>query len=791
VTHVIAAHFDVFDGADYGPRLRFEYERRAVSLGHAFPWGMHGPSSTQCAAMPGLRLCVAVFGAPRDAGSLAMAVTFDDDGLADLAGASAAMLQSLSARWRARLQAGHLGGRDPAQCQELVARLDLAADVLARGAKGATPAARPASVRPAEASQTPTEERFRLLVDSVQDYAIFMLDAGGHVASWNVGAERLKGYRADEILGRHFSAFYSADDIARGHPDMELRVAMRDGRFAEEGWRIRKDGSRFWASVVITAMRDAAGGVTGFAKVTRDLTERRRAEDAVRLREEQLATTLQSIGDAVIATNESGHVTMMNPVAEALTGWTRANALGRPLEEVFEIVNEDTRARAQNPVARVLREGVVLGLANHTALIARDGTARPIADSAAPIRAATGEITGVVLVFRDQTADRAAERVLRENEQRLATTLHSIGDAVIATDATGRVALMNPVAEALTGWSQGEALGRRLADVFDIVNEETRAPAKSPVDRVLREGTVVGLANHTALIARGGTARPIADSAAPIRALDGSVSGVVLVFRDQSQERAAETERLRLAHAQEAVRMRDEFLSIAAHELRTPITALQLQLDSLAQTARAAGTSADSPLARKAEKAQQQSVRLTTLVDTLLDLSRITAGRFEIAREELDLASLVAGAVENLRAEAANMGCTIRLEAPVPVRGFWDAMRLEQITTNLLSNALKFGRGHPIDVRVGVAGNRARLTVDDGGIGIPPHDLDRIFGRFERGASPNHYGGLGLGLYLTRAYVEAHGGTIRADNKPGQGATFEVDLPLSPPSTVPTGGPAP
>ncbi|HVY45664.1 MAG TPA: PAS domain S-box protein, partial [Minicystis sp.] len=285
------------------------------------------------------------------------------------------------------------------------------------------------------------DDRFRLLVESVRDYAIFLLDPTGHVASWNVGAERIKGYRAEEILGSHFSRFYPEEDVRAGKCDMELAVAAREGRFEDEGYRIRKDGSRFWANVVITALRGPGGRLVGFAKVTRDLTERRRAEeervrlaqaeeanrvkDAFLEREREarrqaeearawLATTLQSIGDAVIATDDQGRVTLMNAVAEHLTGYATADALGLPLNAIFTIVNEETRRPVESPVDRVLRDGVVVGLANHTVLVARGGMETPIADSGAPIRGDDGAIRGVVLVFRDAGAEAktAARRAL-------------------------------------------------------------------------------------------------------------------------------------------------------------------------------------------------------------------------------------------------------------------------------------------------------------------------------------------------------------------------------------------
>jgi PAS domain S-box-containing protein len=202
------------------------------------------------------------------------------------------------------------------------------------------------------------------------------------------------------------------------------------------------------------------------AALARSEHQRRTAEDAVRASEADLAITLESIGDAVIATDDQGRIARMNAAAEQLTGWRFADSLGRPLAEVFRIVSEDTRQPAESPVDRVLREGTVVGLANHTILIARDGMERAIADSGAPIRNPDGVTRGVVLVFQDQSEARAAERRVRESEARKAAILASALDAVVSVDASGIVAEFNPAAEAMFGCARGEVIGRSLADVL-------------------------------------------------------------------------------------------------------------------------------------------------------------------------------------------------------------------------------------------------------------------------------------------------------------------------------------
>src|SRR3984885_5049741 len=175
-----------------------------------------------------------------------------------------------------------------------------------------------------------SEERFRLLVESVRDYAIFMLDPGGHILTWNAGAERFKGYKADEIIGQHFSRFYPPEALARGLPQHELRMASETGSFEDEGWRVRKDGSLFWANVVITAMRNPDGQLIGFAKVTRDLTQRRAQEEDLRRSEERLRLLIEGVSEyAIFMLDANGRVATWNVGAGRIKGYTAGEIIGQ------------------------------------------------------------------------------------------------------------------------------------------------------------------------------------------------------------------------------------------------------------------------------------------------------------------------------------------------------------------------------------------------------------------------------------------------------------------------------
>jgi signal transduction histidine kinase len=261
------------------------------------------------------------------------------------------------------------------------------------------------------------------------------------------------------------------------------------------------------------------------------------------------------------------------------------------------------------------------------------------------------------------------------------------------------------------------------------------------------------------------------------------------VLEARSQRAEEDRERL-LAELREAVRLRDEFLSVASHELKTPLTPLALRLQLLRQEVDREPESPRAPRLRgHLEAADRQVRRLTLLVDSLLDATRITRGRLQLRSEDdVNLAAIVRDVVANFEAQAACADCPLELELPARVLGHWDAMRLEQVVTNLLSNALKFGAGCPVLVRLEERDGLARLTVRDGGIGMDTDVRARLFGRFERGVSERHYGGLGLGLFISREIVRALGGHIHVESEPGRGATFTVELPCLPPGKDTSGG---
>jgi PAS domain S-box-containing protein len=433
------------------------------------------------------------------------------------------------------------------------------------------------------------------------------------------------------------------------------------------------------------------------------------------------------------------------------------------LPDVFHIVNERTRRPVENPVLCALQQGIVLGLANHTVLVARDGTERPIDDSAAPMRDESGAILGTVLVFRDVTERRSAER----SRVLLAAIVEASDDAIVSKTLEGVIQSWNAGAERLFGYTSSEAVGQPITLIIP--------PERHDEERVILERLRRGeRVDHfeTVRVARDGRRIDISLTVSPLLDEEGQVIGASKVARDITVRKRAE------AAAREADRHKDEFLALLAHELRNPLAPLRNGL----QVLRLAGGDADAVAGVRAMMDRQLG-HMVRLIDDLLDISRIGENKIELRRARVSLASVMDSAVETARPfiEAARHELSVLVPTePLFVDG--DLTRLSQAFSNLLTNSAKYTRpGGHIWLSAQRQGDHAVVTVRDDGIGIPRDALPRVFDMFSQAGRSieRESGGLGIGLALVKGLVEMHGGRVTAESDgPGRGSAFTVQLPV-------------
>ena len=493
---------------------------------------------------------------------------------------------------------------------------------------------------------------------------------------------------------------------------------------------------------------------------------------------EQFRVTLESIGDAVIATDAEGRVTYVNPVAENLLGYSLAQAKSRPLGQVFNIVNEFTRRVAENPVQRVLREGHIIGLANHTVLMRPDGTEVPIDDSAAPIHDDAGAIVGVVLVFRDITERRRAEKA----KATLAAIVESSDDAIISKDLNGRILTWNAGAERLFGYREQEVIGRPITLIIphSHLNEETMILQR------IRDGERI---DHyeTVRQRKDGSLLDISLTVSPIRDGLGNIVGASKIARDITRRRLAE-EALRLSeeklrqHAQELEQQLirsgrlvslGEVTASMAHEFNNPLGIIMGFAEDLLND-----LDPNDSNYRSLKIIEEEAKRCSKLVGDLMQIARPTSAEFssvsipEAIEKTLQLV--------NNRLYKQKISLEKKLQADLS-RIYADRQQLEQVLLNLYLNAIDaMPDGGKLFVEATImksddSVSTALITVSDTGFGIADADLPRIFQPFFTAKKKR---GMGLGLPICERIIKNHGGKIEVESQPGQGTTFKIYLPL-------------
>jgi PAS domain S-box-containing protein len=480
----------------------------------------------------------------------------------------------------------------------------------------------------------------------------------------------------------------------------------------------------------------------------------REQEEKLRDAERQLSQEALRASEALYeATFERAPVGIAH--ADLAGGWLRMN------QKFREIAGRDPAPLRNEALSQLLSKKVDEHREEKRYL--SDGRTIWVSEVLSLVRAGNGEPKHFIVVIEDITERKASEERVRFLDAASRLLLSSFDHrntlaqvARLAASSVARGCAIHVLGDDLFG----EVLAVAHANPAEAAQLEARWRHAVEDPRLI----VVPLVSRNKTLGRIGLL--IDEAERPDRTM----------AEDLAHRAAIAIENARLyREAQDAIGARDEFLSIASHELRTPLTPLQILFQRLLGEVERVRTQAE--LRESLQRGERQVQRLTTLVDKLLDVSRIAGGQLQLQKERCDLVEITREVISRLGDELARAKCDVTVDAPHAVVGRWDELRVEQVITNLLSNAVKYGAGHPIVISVDGADHTARFSIRDRGMGIEPDHVGRIFGRFERAVSSRSYGGLGLGLYIARQLVEAHGGQISVESRPGEGALFVMQLP--------------
>jgi PAS domain S-box-containing protein len=632
-----------------------------------------------------------------------------------------------------------------------------------------------------EAALSQSEERFRLVVEGVKDYAIFMLDPDGRIVSWNAGAQKIKGYQADEIIGQSFFRFYPDEDVERGYPQQLLATAADVGRVESIGWRVRKDGSRFWADIVITALRDREGNLRGFSKVTRDITDRyeqatlrQQAEEALRESEERFHQAFENAAIGMALVSLDGHWLQVNRALCEMLGYSEQELLATTFQA---LTHPDDVEIGLNYFQQML-SGEIRSCQFEKRYLHKLGHTVWAMLSSSMIRDARTQPLYIVSQLEDITDRKQALEELRN----LSKALESAVEGIAQLDTQGRYTKINPAYAGMLGYQPEELVGKNWQQTVHPDDLETVAAA---YQRMSIEGK--------------------AEAEATAVRKDGTVfdkQTVMVKAYDQQQQFIGSYCFVKdISDRREIERLKDEFISVVSHELRTPLTSISAALDLLA----------GGVLQNQPEDAQQMlsiaannTDRLVRLINDILDIERIESGKIVMTKQACDAAELMNQSVEAIQEIAEKAGITLSVSS-LSIRLWADPDRIIQVLTNLLSNAIKFSPpGSTVWlsaqlIRSQESGVRSQesetsypsspcdtllIYVKDQGRGIPSDKLESIFERFQQvdASDSRQKGGTGLGLAICRSILQQHEGRIWAESTLGEGSTFYFTLPIHPDS---------
>ncbi|WP_192822365.1 PAS domain-containing sensor histidine kinase [Rufibacter sp. LB8] len=633
-------------------------------------------------------------------------------------------------------------------------------------------------VSPIDPNTPKTQDQYRLLVESVTDYAIFLLDPTGHVATWNAGARRIKQYQDDEIIGKHFSTFYTSDAKERDFPAYELREAKARGRFEDEGWRIRKDGSVFWANVIITALFNEQKELIGYSKITRDLSERKKAEDdlykayeELKASEERYRLLVDGVTDyAIFLLDPAGNVATWNQGAKKIKGYESSEIIGKYFSKFYsreaiqrgypeyELKEARSHGRFEDEGWRYRKDGsafwanvVITAIYNHRQ-----------------------ELIGFSKITRDLTDKKQLEEQLfrtneelKESEEKARLLIESVKDyAIIMLTPEGLIGTWNAGAERIKGYKAHEIIGKHFSAFYAREAVESGFP-QFELGKAIEVGR---FEDEGWRIRKDGTAFWANVIISPVYNLDNRLLGFAKITRDLTERRRNED---LMKKNKELVRINndlDNFVYTASHDLKTPITNLEGLLNVLQDDLGPDRNQHDQVLTMMAGA-------IATFKTVISDLADITKLRQDKGvKEQVAIPALVEEVKMSLLEWIKSSGAQITLGDLEFETLDYSRKNLRSIIYNLVSNAIKYR--HPertphVEISTKhLASGEYELTVKDNGLGVPENQKEKIFSMYRR--AHDHVEGSGIGLYIVKKILDNSGDRILVESQEGEGATFRV-----------------
>jgi PAS domain S-box-containing protein len=608
-----------------------------------------------------------------------------------------------------------------------------------------------------------SEETFQMLLDGIRDYAIFMMDVQGLVVSWNTGAERIKGYKAEEIIGQNFSCFFPQAEINLGKPEEILRLTAVNGRYEELGMRVRKDGSQFLARITFTALHNSNGNLRGFSEFSHDLSESKESEARYR-------GLLEAAPDAMVVVNQDGEIVLLNVQAEKQFGYRRDELVGQQVKNIIpegfaeRLIADDLRSAA-DALAQQIGTGIELSARR------KDGSEFPIEIMLSPLENSEGIL--VTTAIRDISVRKAAEAHLAQMEGRYRGLLEAAPDAMVVVNQDGEIVLLNVQAEKQFGYRRDELVGQQVKNIIPegfaerLIADDLRSAADALAQQI---GTGIELSARR----KDGSEFPIEIMLSPLESTEGIL--VTAAIRDISMRKKAEANLLqKMDELNRSNEELDQFASIASHDLQEPLRMVASYTQLLSR--RYSGkldSDADEFIAFAVDGAS----RMQRLIKDLLAYSRVGTKGKELLETSSEKA--LQQALINLRSAIEDSSALVSYDSlPIVLA---DETQLIQLFQNLVGNAIKYQNSEIPRVNITAirnGGEKWMFSVQDNGLGIESQYFEKIFGMFQRLHKREEFAGTGIGLAICKKIAERHGGSLSVESQSGQGSTFRFDLAAS------------